>query len=112
MKFWNIWKIDLENIFFDLINRPYSIRTANNNPYCKVKESFFKNTFFLPVIIEWNKLDPEIKNILSFDILKKKVLKFLRPATNNILGCHNLKGINLSLVTFPNISLNPLYTCG
>ena len=35
------------------------------------------------------------------------MLKFLRPATNNMLGYRNLKGVkqDLSLVTFLNISL-------
>ena len=55
-----------------------------------MKHSFFRNTLFPSVIIEWNKLDLEIQNALIF---KKNILKFIRPTAYNIFGCHNLKGI-------------------
>ena len=70
--------------------RSYSTRNANNIPHFKVKHSFFRNTLFPSVIIEWNKLDLEIQNALIF---KKNILKFIRPTAYNIFGCHNLKGI-------------------
>ena len=75
------------------LNRPYTARNANNIPHFKVKHSFFKNTFFPSVIIEWNKLDPEIQNAPSLNIFKNSILKFIRPTANNIFGCHNLKGV-------------------
>ena len=76
------------------LTRPLSARNANNIPHFKVKYSFFKNTFFPSVIIEWNKLDPEIENAPpSVSIFKKNILKIIRPTANNIFGCHNLKGI-------------------
>ena len=76
------------------LTRPYSARNANNVPHFKVKHSrFFKNTFFLSVIIKWNKLDPAIQNASSFNIFKRDILKFIRPTTNNIFDCHNLKSI-------------------
>ena len=103
------------------LNRPYSARNANN------KHSFFKKkTFFLSVIIEWKKLDPEIQNTPSLNIFKNNILKFIRPTTNNIFGCHNLKSIKyltrirlgLSHLyehkfknNFQN-TLNPLCNCG
>ena len=76
-----------------MLNRPYSTRNANSIPRFKVKQNFFRNTFFPSVIIEWNKLDPEIQNAPSLSIFKKNVLKFTGPTANNIFGCHNLKGI-------------------
>ena len=108
------------------LNRPSPTRNANNIPYFKVKHSFFKNTFFPSVIIEWNKLDPEIQNAPSLNIFKKNILKFIRPTANNIFGCHNLKGIkyltrlrlglsHLHEHKFKNNfqdTLNPLCTCG
>ena len=84
--------IYLSNIIPKL-NRPYTARNANNIPHFKVKHSFFKNTFFPSVIIEWNKLDPEIQNAPSLNIFKNSILKFIRPTANNIFGCHNLKGV-------------------
>ena len=62
---------------------------ANEIPHFKVKHSFLKKYFFSSVIIEWNKLDPEIQNTSSLNILKKNVLKFIRPTTSNILRKNN-----------------------
>ena len=94
--FYKILKDQSPKYLFNIIpklNRPYPTRNANNIPHFKVKHSFFKNTFFPSVIIEWNKLDPEIQNVPSLNIFKKNILKFIRPTANNIFGCHNLKGI-------------------
>ena len=108
------------------LTRPYSARRHPNNfPHFKV-EHIFKNTFFLSVINELNKLDPEIQNAPSLNIFKKNILKFIRPAANKIFGCHNLKGIkyltrlrlglsHLHEHKFKNNfrdKLNPFCTCG
>ena len=69
-----------------MLNRPYSTRNANSIPRFKVKQNFFRNTFFPSVIIEWNKLDPVIQNAPSVKILKKNILKFTRPTAINIFG--------------------------
>ena len=66
------------------LNRPYSTRNANNIPYFKVKHRLSKNTFFPSVIIEWNKLDPEIQNALNLNIFKKNIF-------NSFLTAQNLK---------------------
>ena len=39
-------------------------------------------TFFLLVIIEWNKLDPSLRNLASYNIFKNSILKFIRPPPN------------------------------
>ena len=75
------------------LTRPLSARNANNIPHFKVKYSFFKNTFFPSVIIEQNKLDPEIQDAPSLNIFKKNILKFISSTANNMFGCHNLKVI-------------------
>ena len=75
------------------LTRPYFTRNANNITHFKVTHSFLKSTFFAPVIIDWNKLDPEIQNPPSLNIFKKNILKFIRPTANNKFCCHNLKGI-------------------
>ena len=85
--FYKILKDQSPKHFFNIISkltRPYSTRNANNIPHFKVKHSFFKNTFFPSVIIEWNKLDPEIQNAPSLNIFKKNISKFIRPAKQHI----------------------------
>ena len=55
--FYKILKDQSPKYFFSIIpklTRPYSTRNANNISHFKVKYSFFKNTFFSSVIIEWN----------------------------------------------------------
>ena len=94
--FYEILKDQSPKYLFNIIpklNRPYPRRNANDIPHFKVKHSFLKNTFFMSVIIEWNKLDPEIQNAPSHNIFKKNIIKFIRPTANNIFGSHNLKGI-------------------
>ena len=56
-----------------------------------IKHNFFKNSFFLSTIIEWNNLDPAIRNSASFNSFKESILRFIRPAPNSIFQCHNLK---------------------
>ena len=75
--------------------RPYNTRNANNIPLFKVKHNFFKNSFFPSVVIEWNKLDLNIRNSENLFIFKKKLLKFIRPSGNSVFKCHNPKGIKL-----------------
>ena len=127
--FYKILKDQSPKHLFNIIpklSKPYSTRNANNIPHFEVKHSFFKNTFYPLVIIEWNKLDPEIQNASSFNIFKKNILKFIRLVTNNIFGFHNLKGIKRltrSRLGFSHLyqhklknnfqgTLNPLCTCG
>ena len=44
-------------------------------------------------IIEWNKLDHNIRNSSSSNIFRKSILKFIRPSANSLFNCHNPKGI-------------------
>ena len=46
-------------------------------------------------MIEWNKLDLNIRNSESLTSFKSKVLKFIRPSENSIFLCNNPKGIQL-----------------
>ena len=127
--FYKILKDQSPKYLFNIIpklNRPYSTKNANNIPHFKVIHSFFRNTFFPSVIIEWNKLDPEIQNAPSLNIFKKNILKFIKPTANNIFGYHNLKGIkylmrlrlglsHLNEHKFKNNfqdTFHPLCTCG
>ena len=43
--------------------------------------------------MEWNKLDHNIRISSSFNIVRKSILKFIRPSSNSLFKCHNSKGI-------------------
>ena len=62
-------------------------------PLFKARHTFLKNSFFPSTIIEWNKLDHNIRNSNSFNIFRKSILKFIRPSVNNLFNSHNPKGI-------------------
>ena len=49
-------------------------------PFLKIKINFFKNSFFPAVILEWNKLDVNIRNSASCNILKRVT----RPEPNQV----------------------------
>ena len=82
--------------------------------------------FFPSSIIEWNNLDPKLRNSENFSIFKNNILKFIRPKPNSFFNCCNLKGIRLITrlrlelshlrehkfkYNFQNC-LNPLCSCG
>ena len=46
-------------------NEAYQTRHLNNTPFLSFKHNFFKNTFFPLTILEWNKLDPSLRNSAS-----------------------------------------------
>ena len=74
-------------------NTIYNTRDTDDIPLMNIKHNFFKNTFFPSTKIEWNKLDPAIRNSTSFNSFKTSIFKFIRPARNSIFQCRNPKGI-------------------
>ena len=48
----------------------YAARNVDCIPLIKIKHNYFKNTFFPSAVIEWNKIDPAIRNAESFGIFK------------------------------------------
>ena len=73
----------------------YNTRNTNNVPLFKVKHNFFRNSFFSSAVIEWNKLDLNIRNSESLNIFKKTLLNILRPSVSTVFNCHNPKGVKL-----------------
>ena len=45
-------------------------------------------------MLEWNKLDPEVKESPSVSIFKKKLLLQIKPSRNSTYGIHIPKGIS------------------
>ena len=72
-----------------------SYRTRQYNKIPAINVKLFKNTFFPSTIMEWNKLDWEIKNSESIVTFKKRILSFIRPSASSTLNCHNPRGIKL-----------------
>ena len=73
----------------------YATRNFDNIPCLKIRHNFFKNSCFPSTIIEWNNLDPTIRNSKSFVDFKNSFLKFIRPSPSNVFNCNNYKGIRL-----------------
>ena len=95
------YKIYMNNSPFYLFNlipektSSYATRNVDCIPLIKIKHDFFKNTFFPYAIIEWNKLDPDIRNSESLSIFRSNIFKFIRPTPRNFFNCYNHKGIRL-----------------
>ena len=76
-----------------------SMRTSARQPntftsfYCRTE--YFQNSFSPYVIREWNKLDPDKPNCLTYDSLRKALLNFIRPSENKIFNIHDQVGIKL-----------------
>ena len=104
----------------------YATRNLDNIPCFKIRYNFFKNSFFPSTIIEWNNLDPTLRNSKSFVDFKNSILKFVRPSPSNAFNFNNHKGIRLITrlgvgmghlrehkfkYNFPDC-LNPICSCG
>ena len=75
------------------VEKSYNLRNSNDIPLIKVKHNFFTNSFLHSSIIEWNKLNIDIRNSINLNIFKEKIIKFVRPESNSIFGIHNSQGI-------------------
>ena len=51
--------------------------------------------FFPSAILKWNKLDPSLQNLASYNGFKNSISKSIRPSPNKIFQCHNPKGTKL-----------------
>ena len=80
---------------FELIptaRQAYMTRHITVFLFLKLNMTIFKVFFFPAVVIEWNKLD---SNIRSFESLALFILAFLRPFKKSTFQCHNPKGLKL-----------------
>ena len=63
--FYKIFKSKSPQYLFKLIpekTSSYVIRNAQNIPLFNIKHNFYKNSFFPSLIIEWNNIDPNLRN--------------------------------------------------
>ena len=97
--FYKLSKSEHPHYLFKLIpsrSSSYITRNIHNIPFFKTRHTFLKNCFFPSTIIEWNKLDHNIRNSSSFNIFRKSILKFIRPSANSFLTTKIPKESNLS----------------
>ena len=59
------------------------------------RTDLFRNSFLAFSINEWNKLDPDIKNLDSHEMFRKKLLNFIRPSEKNIFNIYDPQGSKL-----------------
>ena len=85
--FYKILKSQSPKYLYSIMS--YRARQCNKIPAINVKHDFFKNTFFPSTIMEWNKLDWEIKNSESILTFKKRILSFIWSSANSTFNCHN-----------------------
>ena len=104
----------------------YATKNVDGTPPIKIKQNFYKNTFFQSAIIEWNKLDSIIRNAKNFFIIRSNILKSIRPTPKSFFNYFNHKEIRLlTLLCLGLIHLrehkfnhniqnciNPLCSCG
>ena len=67
----------------------YATRTESNIPLIKTKYNFFENSFFSSAIIEWNNLDPNLRNCKSISAFKEKIFNFIPPFPNSVFDIRN-----------------------
>ena len=94
--FYKVFKNKSPRYLFNIIpirNPVYSTRNHVNIPLFKTNHNFFKNSFFLSTIIEWNNLDPNLRNSDTYETFKNAALKFITFSPNSVFECHNHQGI-------------------
>ena len=95
--FYKVFKNEHQKYLFHLIPvrcTPYATRTEDNIPLIKTKHNFFKNSLF-PSAIEWNNVDPNLRNSKGISVFKEKLLTFIQPSPNCLFDINNPKGIKL-----------------
>ena len=61
----------------------------------RCRAELFRNWFLPFTVDEWNKLDSDINNSVSYAIFHKKLLAFIRPVGNSIYGIYDPFGVRL-----------------
>ena len=91
--FYKIFKENKPVYLFNLIptkNLDYNTRNTEKTTLFCNKHNFFKNSFFPSTVIEWNKLDPNLRSTTGLNVI---LLKFVRPSRNSVINCRNCKGM-------------------
>ena len=72
----------------------YFLRTQDVIGRLGGRSEKFQSSFYPNCISEWNKLDPEIRNVPSIGMFKTKLLSIIRPPAKSIFGIHDPIGLS------------------
>ena len=94
--FYKIKVTQLSSYLYELIpkiNHNYNTRNIDHiDPhYCRT--DIFKYSFFPYTIVEWNKLDANLKNAKFYMCFGTSLLKIVRPVQNSVFKIFNPLGI-------------------
>ena len=94
--FYKIFKENKPLYLFNLIatkNSNYNTRNTDKITPIHIKRNVFKNSLFSFTVIEWNKLDPNLRIATILSVFKKNFLNFFRPSPKSVFYCHYCKRI-------------------
>ena len=95
-------------LFYKIVNNLTSDYTRHPIPYLQesnydlrrratigqicARTQGFKSSFYPNFLLEWEKLDPEIRLSSSVNVFKKKLLSIIRPPLKFVYRLHDPKG--------------------
>ena len=79
---------------YSQLGSPLTLPGTTSIFHC-LKPIFFKkkNSFFPSTIMQWNNLDPNLRNSDTQGTFKNTILKFTRCSAKSVFKCHNSQGI-------------------
>ena len=99
-----LYKI-INNLMHDYISEPipnmnqsnYNLRNQPVIGQIRARTEKFKASFFPDSLLEWSKLDPEIRQSPSINVFKSRLLSLIRPPSNSIFGIYDPQGFATQL---------------
>ena len=70
-------------MFQQLVNR--QTRSGDKFLHTRCRTEYFANSFFPYTMKEWNNLNPEICESVSYEVFKNSLLKFIRPPNSLLM---------------------------
>ena len=76
-----------------MFNQSYQTRSGDKFLRMSYRTEYFVKSFFPYTIKEWNNLSPKIRQLISYEVFKNSLLKFIRP--NSLCNIFDSLGIKL-----------------
>ena len=76
-----------------MFNQSYQTRNGDKFLRMSYRTEYFVKSFFPYTIKEWNNLSPKIRQLISYEVFKNSLLKFIRP--NSLCNIFDSLGIKL-----------------
>ena len=105
--FFKLKKNENFSYLFEIIPKVLSTRITRNHNNVRLLNDKHEYFCFPSTVIEWNKLDNNIRNSEMVSTFKRQILKFIRPTSNSTFNVHNSHGIKLH--TRLRVGLSHLY---